>query len=169
MLHSFLISSSMFSLIFILYKWWVHYLYITYYFIDKPSELSMVSITCKSNSGKAQRILLRLPGKTPQLMLLGNEKPHRYRSGTISLRQITHHYQKLLICKLPSWCLVWDHSGYQNSKICYHWTRMGCLYGLFKDTSKLQSMVSKNSRLLKFYSVLPKIYNFIFITLSGSI
>ncbi|KAL4844916.1 hypothetical protein H8958_022221 [Nasalis larvatus] len=75
----------------------------------------------------------------------GVKKPHRYRPGTVALREI-RRYQKsseLLIRKLPFQSLVREIAQDFKTDLCFQSAAIGtlqeaseaCLVGLFEDTS----------------------------------
>ncbi|XP_047410357.1 histone H3.3A-like [Sciurus carolinensis] len=100
---------------------------------------------CKSTgSRKAPRKQLAIKGAHKSAPSTGGvKKPHRYRPGTVALREIKC-YQKsteLLICKLPFQHLVREIAQDFKSDLCFQSTAIGdlqeaseaYLVGLFED------------------------------------
>ena len=108
------------------------------------------NVARKSTGGKAPRKQLatkvaRSQGKVLQSQSGGVKKPHRYRPGTVALRQI-RHYQKsteLLIRKLPFQRLVRELAQEFNNDLRFQSTALmalqeaaeAYLVGLFEDTN----------------------------------
>ncbi|XP_024858259.1 histone H3.2-like [Kryptolebias marmoratus] len=99
----------------------------------------------KSTGGKAPRKQFATEAACRNTPATGGvKKPHRYRLGTVTLREI-HHYQtsiKLLIWKLPSQRLVWKITqdfktglSFQSSAVMAPQEASEAhLVGLFEDT-----------------------------------
>ena len=100
----------------------------------------------KSNGGKAPRIHLATKAARRQKIAMGGvKKPHRYRPGTVALREI-RRYQKntdLLLRKLPFQRLVREIAQDWKSDVRMQSTAMlalqeaveAYLVGLFQDTN----------------------------------
>lgn len=96
-------------------------------------------------AGKRPRVFTGMRGKVPANELPAVKKPHRYRPGSVALREI-RRYQKsteLLIRKLPFQRLVKEiaqsmHPGlrFQASAVsALHEASESYLVGLFQDTN----------------------------------
>ncbi|KAK4468218.1 hypothetical protein MN116_008375 [Schistosoma mekongi] len=100
----------------------------------------------KSTGGKAPRKQLATKAARKSASATGGvKKPHRYRQGTVTLREI-RHYQKsteLLICKLPFQRLVSDIAQEFKTDLRFQNSAMSALQeasetylvGLFDDTN----------------------------------
>ncbi len=100
----------------------------------------------KSHGGKAPRKNLATKAARKSAPSMGGvKKPHRYRPGTVALREI-RRYQKscdLLLCKLPFQRLVREIAHTFNHHIRFQSTAIGALQeaaeayliGLFQDTN----------------------------------
>ncbi|MHA1681422.1 MAG: histone H3 [Promethearchaeota archaeon] len=97
----------------------------------------------KSTGGKTSR--KNLAGKAAKKMAPGLKKPHRYKPGTVALREI-RKYQKstdLLIRKLPFQRLVREIAGEFKSELRFQSNAVlalqeaaeSYLVGLFEDTN----------------------------------
>ncbi|KAH0506485.1 histone H3.3 [Microtus ochrogaster] len=97
----------------------------------------------KSTGGKAPRKQLATKATRKSAPSTGRvKKPHRYRPGTVALREI-RCYQKsteLLICKLPFQRLVREIAQDFKTDLRFHTAAIGALQeaylvGLFEDTN----------------------------------
>lgn len=99
----------------------------------------------KSTGGKAPRKQISAKAATKSAPSTGIKKPHRYRPGTVALREI-RRYQKsteLLLRKLPFQRLVREIAQEQKTDLRFQSTAVAALQeaaeaylvGLFEDTN----------------------------------
>ncbi|KAB0388834.1 hypothetical protein E2I00_005209, partial [Balaenoptera physalus] len=112
-------------------------------------RLGPASVTDLDDRLPANRPVVKHRGSNwlqkPLARVLPLKKPHRYRPGTMALREI-RRYQKsteLLICKLPFQRLVWEIAQDFKTDLCFQSAAIGALQeaseaylvGLFEDTN----------------------------------